>query len=231
MIILLLSDGLTGYFFQVLRCGGSFVQEGIIMKILINLGSFILGEALKAALEREQEEYQLLNVADFSQNEEFHPDFIIADCHSLRRGMPLTDPEIKVILLDYGLGEDEITSLLLAHKIDGVLSTHSDLSHFKKAVQAISDGQVWLDNRKVKALMQHAESLRSPEADVSLSKKEREIVILISQGLMNREIADKLCSSEQTVKTHISRIFRKVNVSRRSQLVPLALKLMVLEPP
>ncbi len=207
------------------------MQEGIIMKILINLGSFILGEALKEALAREQEEYQLLTVADFSHEEEFLPDFIIADSHSLRRGMPLTDPEIKVILLDYGLGEDEITSLLLAHKIDGVLSTHSDLSHFKKAVQAISDGQVWLDNRKVKALMQHAESMRSPEADVSLSKKEREIVILISQGLMNREIADKLCSSEQTVKTHISRIFRKVNVSRRSQLVPLALKLMVLEAP
>jgi DNA-binding NarL/FixJ family response regulator len=207
------------------------VQEGIIMKILINLGSFILGEALKEALEREQEEYELLTVADYSHEEEFLPDFIIADCHSLRRGMLLTDPDIKVILLDYGLGEDEITSLLLAHKIDGVLSTHSDLSHFKKAVQAISDGQVWLDNRKVKALMQHAESMRSPEADVSLSKKEREIVILISQGLMNREIADKLCSSEQTVKTHISRIFRKVNVSRRSQLVPLALKLMVLEAP
>ncbi|MDD2335981.1 MAG: response regulator transcription factor [Geobacteraceae bacterium] len=201
------------------------------MKILINLGSSLLGEALKEALEREQEEYQLLTVADFSQIEVFFPDFIIADCHSLRRGMPLTGSEVKVILLDYGLGEDEITSLLLTHKIDGVLSTHSDLSHFKKAVQAINDGQVWLDNRKVKALMQHAESLRATDADVSLSKKEREIVILISQGLMNREIADKLCSSEQTVKTHISRIFRKANVSRRSQLVPLALKLMVPESP
>jgi DNA-binding NarL/FixJ family response regulator len=199
------------------------------VKILINLGSSLLGEALKEALGREQEEYQLLAVADFSQIEAFCPDFIIADCHSLRRGTPLPDPEVKVILIDYGLGEDEITSLLLTHKIDGVLSTHSDLSHFKKAVQAISDGQVWLDNRKVKALIQHAESLRSPEADVSLSKKEREIVILISQGLMNKEIADKLCISEQTVKTHISRIFRKVNVSRRSQLVPMALKLMVLE--
>lgn len=201
------------------------------MKILINLGSSLLGEALKEALGREQEDYELLVVSDFTQIDEFCPDFIVADCHSLRRGMPMQDPEVKVILIDYGLGEEEITSLLLTHKIDGVLSTQSDLSHFKKAVQAISDGQVWLDNRKVKALIQHAESMRSPESDVSLSKKEREIVVLISQGLMNREIADKLCSSEQTVKTHISRIFRKANVSRRSQLVPLALKLMVLEAP
>jgi len=201
------------------------------VKILIYLGSSLVGEALKEALEREQEEYQVLAVTDFTQIESFCPDFIIADCHSLRRGMPMQKAEVKVILIDYGLGEEEITSMLLTHKIDGVLSTQSDLSHFKKAVQAISDGQVWLDNRKVKALIQHAESMRSPESDVSLSKKEREIVILISQGLMNREIADKLCSSEQTVKTHISRIFRKANVSRRSQLVPLALKLMVCEAP
>ncbi|MRR55363.1 MAG: response regulator transcription factor [Deltaproteobacteria bacterium] len=201
------------------------------MNILINLGSSLLGEALKEALGREQEDYQLRTIADFSQRKTFCPDFIIADCHSLRKGMPLAEPAVKVILLDYGLGEDEITSLLLTHKIDGVLSTHSDLSHFKKAVQAINDGQVWLDNRKVKALIQHAESMRSTGQDLSLSKKEREIVILISQGLMNREIADKLCISEQTVKTHISRIFRKVNVSRRSQLVPLALKLMVVEAP
>jgi len=206
-------------------------KEGIMVNILIHLGSSLLGEALKDALGREQDDYQLRTIADLSMPETFRPDFIVADCHSLRRGITLSDPDVKVILLDYGLSEDEITSLLLTHRIDGVLSTHSDFSDFKKAVQAISDGQVWLDNRKVKALIQHAESLRSAGEDVSLSRKEREIVILISQGLMNREIADKLCISEQTVKTHISRIFRKVNVSRRSQLVPLALKFMVFEAP
>jgi DNA-binding NarL/FixJ family response regulator len=199
------------------------------MKILINLSSYLLGTALKDLLLGEQEGYQPIVVTDFAAMEAFRPDFVIADCHSLRRGAALSDPELKVILIDYGLGEEEITALLLTHKIDGVLATNSDLSHFKKAVQAISEGQVWIDNRKVKALIHYAESARSPGADASFSKKEREIVILISQGLMNREIADRLCISEQTVKTHISRIFRKMNVSRRSQLVPLALKLMMPE--
>lgn len=199
------------------------------MKILINLSSYLLGKSLKDILSKEEEGYQLLVATDFAQIEAFGPDFVVADCHSLRREAPLTDPSIKVILIDYGLGEEEITSLLLTHKVDGVLATNSDLSHFKKAVQAINDGQVWLDNRKVKALIQHAESVSSAGADTGISKKEREIVILISQGLMNREIAERLCISEQTVKTHLSRIFRKVNVSRRSQLVPLALKLMMVE--
>ncbi|MDD2320314.1 MAG: response regulator transcription factor [Geobacteraceae bacterium] len=199
------------------------------MKILISLSSILLGTALKELLEREDQECQLFVSTDFSPLEAFCPNFVIADCHSLRREAPVSDPEIKVLLIDYGLGEEEITSLLLSHKIDGVLAKDSDLSHFKKAVQAISEGQVWIDNRKVKALIHYAESVRSPGADASFSRKEREIVILISQGLMNREIADRLCISEQTVKTHISRIFRKVNVSRRSQLVPLALKLLMPE--
>jgi len=206
-------------------------QGGVLMKILISLSNYLLGMALMDVLTREQAGYQLLVATDFTQIEAFRPDFVVADCHSLRRGTPVTDPEVKVILIDYGLGAEEITSLLLTHKVDGVLATNSDLTHFKKAVQAINDGQVWLDNRKVKALIQHAESVRSPGADAGFSRKEREIVILISQGLMNREIAEKLCISEQTVKTHLSRIFRKVNVSRRSQLVPLALKLRMAENP
>jgi len=54
-------------------------------------------------------------------------------------------------------------------------------------------------------------------------------VLLVSKGLTNKEIASISCISEQTVKTHVSRIFRKLNVSRRSQLVPLAMHLWVSE--
>jgi len=107
------------------------------------------------------------------------------------------------------------------------MATTSDLSHLKKALRTIQEGQVWIDNRKVKAMIQHAESAMALNQDANFSRKEREIIILISRGLMNREIAEQLCISEQTVKTHISRIFRKVNVSRRSQLVPFALKLQL----
>ncbi|HTG81353.1 MAG TPA: LuxR C-terminal-related transcriptional regulator, partial [Geobacteraceae bacterium] len=59
------------------------------------------------------------------------------------------------------------------------------------------------------------------------SRKEQEIVLLVSQGLRNRDIAARLYISEQTVKTHISSIFKKAKVTRRSQLVPLALKFRV----
>ncbi len=195
------------------------------MKVLINLGSLLLGKALKELLSREAEKFEVLTMADIRDTDLFHPDFLITDFHTLRKKTPPRQAETKIVLIDYGMSEEEISSLLLSYKIDGVLATTTDFPLFKKALQAISRGQIWIDNRKVKALVRHAECVKVVNMDEGLSRKEREIVILISQGLTNREIASMLCISEQTVKTHISRIFRKLNVSRRSQLVPLAMKL------
>jgi NarL family two-component system response regulator LiaR len=55
--------------------------------------------------------------------------------------------------------------------------------------------------------------------DVGLTQREHEILGLIAQGLSNREIADQLFVSENTVKTHSSRLFEKMQVSRRVQAV------------
>jgi DNA-binding CsgD family transcriptional regulator len=54
---------------------------------------------------------------------------------------------------------------------------------------------------------------------INLSPKEREIAHLVCQGLTNKEIAVKLSLSEQTVKAHLNRVFKKFNISNRSQLV------------
>ncbi|HEV3485129.1 MAG TPA: helix-turn-helix transcriptional regulator, partial [Vicinamibacterales bacterium] len=53
--------------------------------------------------------------------------------------------------------------------------------------------------------------------EVGLTQREHEILGLIAQGLSNREIAEKLFVSENTVKTHSSRVFDKLGVSRRTQ--------------
>ncbi len=201
------------------------------MNIMIHLNSRLLGAALSELLLREPEGFRVFTEEESMGNEDYIPDFVLVDSFSLRRGVPDRARECKVVLIDYGLAEEEITSLLLCHKIDGVLSTTSDVTLLKKALNAIHEGQIWIDNRKVKALIQHAESARGAGMEDGFSKKEREIIILIAQGLINREIAARLCISEQTVKTHIGRIFRKANVSRRSQLVPMALKLRASDPP
>jgi len=54
---------------------------------------------------------------------------------------------------------------------------------------------------------------------LGISKREHEVLLLISQGLSNQEIADKLFVSLNTIKTHSSNLFLKMQVSRRTQAV------------
>jgi DNA-binding CsgD family transcriptional regulator len=61
----------------------------------------------------------------------------------------------------------------------------------------------------------------SKREDLGITRRELEILGLISQGMSNREIAEKLFVSENTVKTHSSRVFDKLGAKRRTQAVQL----------
>jgi DNA-binding NarL/FixJ family response regulator len=70
----------------------------------------------------------------------------------------------------------------------------------------------------------------SPAALDDLTPREREVLLLIAQGLSNHEIAEKLFLSEGTVKTHIKRIFYKLDLRDRTQAVILAYNVGLVEP-
>jgi DNA-binding NarL/FixJ family response regulator len=55
-----------------------------------------------------------------------------------------------------------------------------------------------------------------------LTKREREIIVLVSEGLRNKEIAERLFISDATVRTHLSSIFAKLNVPNRLKLIVYA---------
>jgi DNA-binding NarL/FixJ family response regulator len=61
-----------------------------------------------------------------------------------------------------------------------------------------------------------------------ISKREAEVLLLMHEGLSNQQIADKLFLSEQTVKKHISNIFIKLQVQRRTEAVKKALELSII---
>jgi len=152
-------------------------------------------------------------------------DIIVIDPSSLAKLSLPAEQKTKLMILDTGLSQEQLITLLLAHKIDGIIAPDTDLFLFGRAIdKVLYDGQVWIDNTILKALLQHAETLKHQDPHGALSRKEYNIVQFVSQGLKNREIADRLCISEQTVKSHLSRIFRKTKVTSRAQLVPLAIK-------
>ena len=52
-----------------------------------------------------------------------------------------------------------------------------------------------------------------------LSKRESEVVILVVQGLTNKQVADRLCVAEKTVKFHLTNVYKRMKISRRSQII------------
>lgn len=194
------------------------------IKILINLSSRLLCEAMQGLLEKDAATYHTVTSHNPDNVEVFKPDKILVDAAALEQSLPAIRSDAKVILIDTGLTEEEIIRLLFTHKLYGVISTGTGADLFHKALQAIRAGQVWIDNVKLKALLHNPPSSLTSTGRDSFSKKEREIVLFIAEGCKNREIAAQLGISEQTVKTHISRILKKANATSRAQLVPLALK-------
>ena len=195
------------------------------MQVLITLSSLLLCEALAKLLSSESEGYRVVATNNADEIGNFIPDIIIVDENTLILNLPERWPEAKLILLDTGLEEEEIITFILNHRLDGIIKTSCRLGLFKKALQAVDEGQIWIDNSRIKTIVKNAESPSTSHPEQGLSKKEREVIMLIAQGCRNKEIAGAMSISEETVKSHISRIFRKKNINCRSQLVPLAMKL------
>jgi DNA-binding CsgD family transcriptional regulator len=62
-----------------------------------------------------------------------------------------------------------------------------------------------------------------------ISKREAEIILMMHEGLSNQQIADKLFISENTIKKHVSNIFQKLQVERRTEAVKRALELSIIQ--
>jgi DNA-binding NarL/FixJ family response regulator len=102
-----------------------------------------------------------------------------------------------------------------------------------KSIRKVSGGEIWLDSTTTAAVMRQfsqgeepasSSAQQSRERDrTPLSHREREIVALVAQGFKNKEMAEKLFISEQTVKNHLHNIFDKLGVSDRLELALYAI--------
>ena len=103
-----------------------------------------------------------------------------------------------------------------------------------KSIRKVHAGEIWLDSHTTAAVIRQfvaAEEapipqMAPPQRDRErspLSQREREIVALVAQGFKNKEMAEKMFISEQTVKNHLHNIFDKLGVSDRLELALYAI--------
>ena len=115
---------------------------------------------------------------------------------------------------------------LISKGIHGFFYDRDPLDNFLKGVQAVIDGQLWLSREMMtKCIFEDIDKDQSSKntGDV-LTQRQVEILAMVAVGSTNDEISDKLCISPHTVKTHLYKIFKKINVPNRVQAALWAAK-------
>jgi len=127
-------------------------------------------------------------------------------------------PPTHVIVLS-GFANEEIARRAATGGARGYVLKSTRLAAVADAIRAVASGGIWVDPnlpRKIFEIFQRdAQSGSQADGMADLTRREREVLACVAEGISNHEIAQKLCISEQTVKTHLTRIFAKLSVKNR----------------
>ncbi len=142
------------------------------------------------------------------------------------RHVGTTEPLVKVLVLSTYHDDEAVYGALLAGAT-GYLLKHAAPRDLVAAVRVIAAGDAWIDpavaGRVIKALADVPRIAdRVPALVARLTPREREVLVLMAEGLSNAEIAARLGLGEGTVKTHVSRVLMKTATRDRAQAIVLA---------
>ncbi len=135
-------------------------------------------------------------------------------------------PDLKVIILSMH-GEPAYVRRAVELGAAGYLLKSSDRDELLGALAAVAAGKAYIQGEVTETLMK---SISGQEAGTSLlSPRETEILVLVSRGLENKQIATELGISEATVKTHLKGVFNRLDVSSRAEAAAVGLRLGLIE--
>ncbi|MFY0758136.1 response regulator transcription factor [Metabacillus dongyingensis] len=163
--------------------------------------------------------------------EELRPDCILMDINLPgKNGIEVTSqvksqyPNCRVLVLTM-FEDDEYLMEALRAGADGYLLKDSSSEQVVAAIRMVSQGDSVIHPRMTKKLITyHHKDTKSEPNENMLTKREKEILFELVKGLSNKEIAEVLFISDKTVKIHINKIFKKLNVKSRSQAVIYAVR-------
>lgn len=156
---------------------------------------------------------------------ELRPDVIIMDIvmpemNGIEATMAILEtwPEAKILILTSYLDNEKIYPVLDAGAKGYMLKT-SSADEILHAVRKVARGEVAIETVVSKKVQHHRNHI---ELHDDLTARERDILGLLAKGYENQRIADELFISLKTVKTHVSNILSKLEVSDRTQAVVYA---------
>jgi two-component system, NarL family, response regulator LiaR len=195
------------------------VRQGLRMFLALDPDIEIVGEACDGA--------QALELA-----RDLQPDVVLMDLLMPKMdGIEATArvraevPDTEVIALTSVLEDSSVVNAIRAGAI-GYLLKDTEADALVRAIKAAAEGQVQLSPQAAARLMREVRAPNSPE---ELTEREVDVLRLLAQGKSNKEIALLLSIGEKTVKTHVSNILSKLNVSSRTQAALYAVRIGLVE--
>src|SRR6266513_2035690 len=157
---------------------------------------------------------------------ELKPDVVLMDGITATAAIRRELPETEVLALTSVLEDASVVGAVRAGAI-GYLLKDTQAEALCQAIKAAAAGQVQVTPKAAARLMQVVSTPESPEA---LTARETEVLRLLAQGQSNKQIAHSLHNTEQTIKTHVSKILSKLGVQSRTQATLYAIRVGLVSP-
>lgn len=206
------------------------------IEIIIADDHMMIREGLKQLLELDGTMKVIAEANDGEEclnllNKKIHPDILLLDINMPKKnGIEVLEYikqnkiPVKVLILTV---HNEVEYLLKAVDIgiDGYLLKDSSYDELKEAIDVVISGNTYIQPSLLPALNESMEDYALDKEKIEcLTKRELDVLRLISEGCSNKKISDELTISERTVKNHISHIFRKIDVEDRIQAAVFAIR-------
>lgn len=132
-------------------------------------------------------------------------------------------PAVSVLVLTTFDGDEWVFDAIRAGA-NGYLLKDSSTKDILTAIEGTIAGATHLDPNIAKKVLDYVRLGPTPDSEIveRLSERERDILRLLSHGLTNADIADRLCLAEGTVRNHVSTVLSKLDVNDRTQAAALA---------
>ena len=206
-----------------------------IIEVMIADDHILMREGIKQLLEFDGNIRVIAEAGNGSECLEklkvFHPDVLLLDINmpeingmEVLKKVKADKVDSKILMLTV---HNEVEYLIRALDIgvDGYIMKDSESSELKKAIYMILDGKRYIQPNLIPELNAKLASMDVERDKLKfLTKREKEVLVQVASGMSNKEIAINLDISERTVKNHISNIFKKIDVSDRTQAAVFAIK-------
>lgn len=213
-----------------------------VIDLLIADGSPLDCQLLKSALTRSRLPFRIVGCAvsqaDIIRSMNSHPPDIALISESLQDG-PFTGfgvlselhhsfPKTSVVVLLKSASDDLIVDAFRAGA-RGVFCRAEPVNALCKCINAVHQGQIWANSKQLRSVLDAFASaaplrLANSQGRVLLTKREIDVVKLVVDGHTNRDVAHKLGLTEHTVSNYLFRIYEKLGISSRVELVLYSLK-------